>query len=52
MYLAIALGTYGVKVILMDDQQTIITTSTARLTISYPQSLWSEQNPNDWWGGT
>lgn len=52
MYLGIDLGTSGVKVILMDDQQTIITSSTARLTISRPQSLWSEQNPNDWWGAT
>jgi xylulokinase len=52
MYLGIDLGTSGVKVILMDDEQHIIATSHAALRVSHPKPLWSEQNPDDWWTAT
>ena len=48
MYLGIDLGTSGVKTLLIDDSQRIIATANAPLTVSRPQSGWSEQSPNDW----
>lgn len=52
MYIGIDLGTSGVKVILMDEQQNIIDTKTESIPISRPKPLWSEQNPEDWWLAT
>ncbi|MBF0784613.1 xylulokinase [Muribacter muris] len=52
MYIGIDLGTSGVKAVLLDENQTIITTVTRPLTLSRPQPLWSEQNPTDWWNAT
>ena len=49
MYIGIDLGTSGVKVILMDEQQHIVTTLTKPLTVSRPHPLWSEQDPEQWW---
>ena len=49
MYLGIDLGTSGVKLILLDEQQKIIATHSIPLTIDRPQPLWSEQKPQDWW---
>ena len=42
MYLGIDLGTSGVKLILLDEQQKIIATHSIPLTIDRPQPLWSE----------
>lgn len=52
MYIGIDLGTSGVKVILMDEKQHIITTLTKPLTVSRPHPLWSEQDPEQWWQAT
>lgn len=52
MYIGIDLGTSGVKVILMDEQQTIIASQTEAIPISRPRPLWSEQSPADWWQAT
>ncbi|MCI5763031.1 xylulokinase [Actinobacillus porcinus] len=49
MYIGIDLGTSGVKVVLLDENQQIIATTQQALPISRPQPLWSEQNPEDWW---
>ncbi|KGQ70112.1 xylulokinase [Chelonobacter oris] len=49
MYLGIDLGTSGVKLVLLDEQQTIIATHSTSLHISRPKPLWSEQNPDEWW---
>ncbi len=48
MYLGIDLGTSGVKVLLMDDSQSIIASTTESLAVQRPHSGWSEQNPRDW----
>jgi len=52
MYLGIDLGTSGVKVILLDDNDKIIEQASASLAVSRPAPLWSEQNPDDWWEAT
>lgn len=49
MYLGIDLGTSSVKIILMNEAQQIVASSTSPLNISRPKPLWSEQNPHDWW---
>lgn len=48
MYLGIDLGTSGVKVLLIDEEQTVIASTTSHLNVSKPQSGWSEQMPDDW----
>ncbi|UXN36664.1 xylulokinase [Avibacterium paragallinarum] len=52
MYIGIDLGTSGVKVVLLDEEQHILATSHKELSISRPQNLWSEQDPEDWWNAT
>lgn len=52
MYIGIDLGTSGVKVILMNEQQHIVATITKPLTVSRPHPLWSEQDPLQWWQAT
>jgi len=48
MYLGIDLGTSSVKSVLMNQEQTIIASHTARLGITRLHDGWSEQNPEDW----
>lgn len=52
MFLGIDLGTSGVKVLLIDNAQKIIASTTQSLSVSRPKPLWSEQNPLDWWQAT
>lgn len=52
MYIGIDLGTSGVKVVLLNDDQQIVATTQQSLPISRPQPLWSEQHPQDWWNAT
>jgi xylulokinase len=49
MYLGIDLGTSGIKVLLLDETHHVHATADAPLEISRPHSLWSEQQPRDWW---
>jgi xylulokinase len=49
MYLGLDFGTSSVKGVLIDATQKIIATATSPLTVSRPQSGWSEQNPEHWW---
>lgn len=49
MYLGIDLGTSELKALLLDDQHRIAAFASEPLTLQRPQSLWSEQDPNDWW---
>lgn len=48
-YLGLDLGTSGIKVVLIDDEQRILDQETAPLTVSRPKPLWSEQDPESWW---
>lgn len=49
MFLGIDLGTSGVKAVLLDDRHDLVAMADAPLQVSYPQPLWSEQDPQDWW---
>ncbi|CAN5342879.1 xylulokinase [soil metagenome] len=49
MYLGLDIGTSGVKALLIDAKHKIVATTNAKLSVSRPQSGWSEQNPEDWW---
>jgi xylulokinase len=50
MFLGIDLGTSSVKAVVVDGEQRLIASSSAPLVISRPRELWSEQDPEDWWG--
>ena len=52
MYLGIDLGTSGVKVVILDDNNELVAQASSGLEVSIPQPLWSEQNPADWWSAT
>jgi xylulokinase len=52
MYLGIDIGTSGVKAVVIDTDGGIIGQGTSPLRVSRPQSLWSEQDPHDWWRAT
>ena len=47
-YIGVDLGTSGAKLLLVDKSGAILSAQTERYPISYPQSGWSEQNPEDW----
>ena len=52
MFLGIDLGTSSVKAVLIDDAGALVGEASAPLTVSRPQPLWSEQDPDDWWTAT
>ncbi|MFC0176916.1 xylulokinase [Vibrio breoganii] len=52
MYIGVDLGTSGVKVIALDNQDKIVAQATQSLTVQRPQPLWSEQDPHAWWEAT
>lgn len=52
MYIGIDIGTSAIKAILGDGLSAIIDTHTVPLSISRPQPLWSEQNPEEWVSAT
>jgi xylulokinase len=47
--LGIDVSTTGVKALLVDDRGTAVASETTPLTLSTPQPLWAEQQPDDWW---
>ncbi|WP_099865500.1 xylulokinase [Pararhizobium haloflavum] len=48
MYLGIDLGTSGIKALLIDQDQAVVASATAPLTVSRPHAGWSEQDPASW----
>ncbi len=48
MYIGLDLGTSGVKGIVIDDEQTLLASATAGLSVQRPQTGWSEQDPGEW----
>ena len=51
-HLGIDLGTSGVKLLLMAEDQAVIGSASAPLTVSRPHEGWSEQDPADWIAAT
>lgn len=47
-YIGIDLGTSSVKLLLITADGGILNTVTRKYSVYYPQSGWSEQNPEDW----
>jgi xylulokinase len=52
MYLGIDVGTSSVKAVIMDDLGLVLDQASAKLSVSRPHPLWSEQDPADWWAAT
>ena len=48
MFIGIDLGTSSVKMILVDHDQKILTTSDSPVSIQNPKDGYSEQNPDEW----
>ena len=48
MYIGIDLGTSSIKMILVDNEQNILATANANLTIQTSKDGYSEQNPKEW----
>ena len=49
MHLVIDLGTSALKVILIDDDQNLLGEKNIPLEVNRPQTLFSEQSPEEWW---
>jgi xylulokinase len=47
-YIGIDLGTSSVKLLLMQNDGTLLSSVSKEYPVSYPKSGWSEQNPEDW----
>ncbi|WP_313755589.1 xylulokinase [Tissierella sp.] len=51
-FIGIDIGTTSVKILAIDELGEIIKTVTKEYPIYFPQPMWSEQNPEDWWNQT
>lgn len=51
-YIGIDIGTSSVKTILIDEGGDTIKSISREYPIYYPNPLWAEQNPEDWWRET
>jgi xylulokinase len=52
MLVGIDLGTSEVKVVLVDESDTVVASASRMLAISRPRPGWSEQDPEAWWLAT
>src|SRR5437868_10367813 len=52
VFLGIDVGTSGTKTLAIDEKGKILAEASAEYACYYPKPLWSEQEPEDWWGGT
>lgn len=48
-FIGIDIGTTSVKIIAVDETGNVIKTVSKEYPIYFPEPLWSEQNPEDWW---
>ncbi|CAK7045554.1 xylulokinase [Tissierella sp.] len=51
-FIGVDVGTTSVKILAIDELGKIIKTVTKEYPIYFPQPMWSEQNPEDWWQQT
>jgi len=49
VFLGLDFGTSSVKGLLIDENQSVIGSASAALTVDRPHLSWSEQAPDDWW---
>jgi xylulokinase len=49
--LGLDISTTGAKALLIDENGAVVASHTTAQSLSMPQPLWSEQNPDDWWSG-
>lgn len=49
LLLAIDIGTTACKVVLFDEQGQALSQGNHEYPVHYPQPLWAEQDPDDWW---
>ncbi|MEJ8476753.1 xylulokinase [Roseibium algae] len=49
MFIGLDIGTSSVKAILLDEDQRLVASATADLTVERPHPSWSEQDPESWW---
>lgn len=49
MYIGLDIGTSSVKAIIIDDEQRLVGSASADLTVERPHPGWSEQDPKSWW---
>jgi xylulokinase len=52
LFLGIDVSTTGSKALLVDEQGAVAASATTPHTLSTPRSLWSEQDPGEWWTAT
>src|SRR5438128_2070770 len=52
VYLGIDVGTSGTKSLAIDERGKILAEASQGYPCYYPQPLWSEQDPEDWWQAT
>lgn len=52
VFLGIDVGTSGTKTLAIDESGRILGEAHASHPIHHPKPLWSEQEPEDWWGST
>ena len=52
MYLGIDIGTSGVKAVIVGSTGAVLAQASTPLTVSRPQPLWSEQDPDSWCAAT
>ncbi|WP_353095990.1 xylulokinase [Tissierella praeacuta] len=51
-FIGIDVGTTSVKILAIDESGEIIKTVTRKYPIYFPEPMWSEQDPEDWWNQT
>src|SRR5437764_159117 len=52
VYLGIDVGTSGTKTLAIDEKGKILAEASQGYPCYYPQPLWTEQDPEDWWQAT
>ena len=48
-YIGIDLGTSSLKLLLVDDEGKVVNEVSKEYPLIFPQTGWSEQDPNEWW---
>jgi xylulokinase len=49
--MGIDVSTTGAKALLIDERGTVVASHSTALTLQQPHPMWSEQDPEAWWGG-